>query len=258
MFYYPDKIVYGTPTQSGLKYEEVTFPSKDGTFLTGWFVPAVGEPKGTVIHFHGNAQNMTAHFSFVSWLPKEGFNVFIFDYRGYGKSQGKPSRETVFQDCVAAVDYVKSRNDIDRNSIVLLGQSLGGAFALSAFGEGMITDIRAVAIDSTFYSYRLMVRDAIKGIPILSFLRWPLSFIVVSNSHSPGPVIKNISVPLLLIHGTDDQVIPYHHGQWLFEDATVPKEFITVPRGRHTDAFVEYGDIYRKRLVEFYRKALGK
>jgi len=92
LFYQPDRKIYDTPDRHGLKYEEVSFQSKDGTGLSGWFVPAVGKPKGTVIHFHGNAQNMTAHFGFVSWLPEQGFNLFVFDYRGYGKSAGKPDR----------------------------------------------------------------------------------------------------------------------------------------------------------------------
>ena len=119
MFYYPDNKVYGTPAEHGLKFEEVTFHSKDGTKLSGWFVPAKGDPKGTVIHFHGNAQNMTAHFDFVSWLPSEGFNLFVFDYRGYGKSAGKPNRKGVYEDSLAAVDYVRSRQGVDKNRILI-------------------------------------------------------------------------------------------------------------------------------------------
>lgn len=83
-FYYPTAQVYQTPNQIGLPHEVVTFQSADGTKLSGWFIPAVGKPLGTVIHFHGNAQNMTAHFSFVDWLPGSGFNLFVFDYRGHG------------------------------------------------------------------------------------------------------------------------------------------------------------------------------
>lgn len=96
--YYPDHRVYQTPQRKGLRCEEVNFVSHDGTALTGWFVPATGKAIGTVIHFHGNAQNMTAHFSFVDWLPEEGFNVFTFDYRGYGRSAGAPERQGVFDD----------------------------------------------------------------------------------------------------------------------------------------------------------------
>jgi hypothetical protein len=106
--YYPDHQIYQTPEQVGLKFEEINFTSRDGTPLTGWFVPAKGKVIGTVIHFHGNAQNMTAHFSFVDWLPPEGFNVFMFDYRGYGRSGGSPQRQGIHEDCVAAIKYCSS------------------------------------------------------------------------------------------------------------------------------------------------------
>jgi alpha-beta hydrolase superfamily lysophospholipase len=88
-FYQPDRVLYSTPPSVGLKYENAVFVSSDGTRLTGWFIPAAGyqnpkNAKGTVVHFHGNAQNMSAHWQFVTWLPQRGFNVFVFDYRGYG------------------------------------------------------------------------------------------------------------------------------------------------------------------------------
>jgi uncharacterized protein len=165
--YYPDHKVYQTPQQKGLKFEEVNFTSSDGTALTGWFVPATGKAIGTVIHFHGNAQNMTAHFSFVDWLPFEGFNVFTFDYRGYGRSGGTPQRQGVYDDCVAAITYVQKRPDVDRNSLLIFGQSLGGANALAVLGEKRFDGIKAVAIDSTFYSYRSIVRDKIGEMPII-------------------------------------------------------------------------------------------
>ncbi len=163
--YYPSREDYGTPADVGLRYEEVTFHSADGTALSGWFVPALGRAEGTVVQFHGNAQNMTAHFSYVSWLPQEGFNVFVFDYRGYGKSAGSPSREGVYEDCLAALGYVRSRPDVDPDRTLVLGQSLGGANAIAVLGSGGAPRVRAVAIDSSFYSYRLMARDVIRRVP---------------------------------------------------------------------------------------------
>lgn len=256
-FYYPDHRVYQTPDQSGLRYEEVSFTSRDGTPLTGWFVPAVKKPIGTVIHFHGNAQNMTAHFSYVDWLPAEGFQVFTFDYRGYGRSGGAPTRRGLYEDCLSALDYIKSRPDVDTSRLVVLGQSLGGANALYALGKNPQSGVKAVAIDSTFYSYRSITRDVIAGIPLLRWLRWPLSLIVIGNDHSPGSVIDQLSpTPLLLIHGTADRVIPYRHAEALFTAAREPKQLWTIENGQHTDAFVAYGDLYRRRLVKFYRDAL--
>jgi fermentation-respiration switch protein FrsA (DUF1100 family) len=271
MFYYPSKDVRGTPESYKLTYEEVSFKSTDGTTLTGWFVPAIGcvtkcsppwselprgTAKGTVIHFHGNAENISNHFAFVSWLPAEGFNVFTFDYRGYGKSEGKPKREGVYQDCMAALEYITKRPDINPDKIVLLGQSLGGANAVAIMNEPCARKVRAIAVDSAFYSYRLIVRDKIRQIPILSILRWPLSFLIVSNSRSPEYAIDKISpIPILIIHGTKDEVVPYRHGQMLFDSAKEPKEFITVGNGMHTDA-LGYNTVYQKRLLDFYLKAL--
>jgi uncharacterized protein len=255
--YYPDHRIYQTPQKEGLRFEDVSFTSSDGTPLTGWFVPARGKAIGTVIHFHGNAQNMTAHFSFVDWLPSEGFNVFTFDYRGYGRSGGTPQRQGIYNDCVAAIKYVQRRPDIDPDALLIFGQSLGGANALAVVGEKRYDGVKAVAIDSTFYSYRTIVRDKIAEIPILWIVKWPLSFVVINNRHSPGAVVQNISpTPLLLIHGTADHVIPYHHAQALFKKALEPKQLWTVEGGDHTEALMTYGATYRKRLVQFFTEAL--
>ena len=255
--YYPDHRIYQTPQQQGLRFDEVRFTSTDGTPLTGWFVPSQGKAKGTVIHFHGNAQNMTAHFSFVDWLPAEGFNVFTFDYRGYGRSGGTPQRQGIYNDCIAAIKYVQTRSGTETNKLLVLGQSLGGANALAVLGENHFPGVRAVAIDSTFYSYRSIVRDKIGEIPILWIAKWPLSFLVINNRHSPGSVVQNISpTPLVLIHGTSDHVIPYHHAQDLLKKAREPKQLWTVKNGDHTEAFMTYGATYRTQLVGFFMSVL--
>ena len=254
---YPTSRLYDLASSHGLRYEETAFKSLDGTKLTGWFVPAIGEAKGTVIHFHGNAQNMTSHFSFVSWLPEEGFNVFAFDYRGYGASGGKPDRRGVYEDCIAALDHLARREDVDAGRLLLFGQSLGGANAIAMVGSGDALDVRAVAIDSAFYSYRLIVRDKMRLIPVVSLLRWPLSFLLVRNKHSPASVIDEISpTPLLLFHGTDDAVIPFRHGEMLFQAAAEPKSLVVVPHGSHADALMRDGGQYRRKLVQSFEMAL--
>jgi uncharacterized protein len=257
MFYQPDRTVYDSPDRHGLKYEAVIFQSKDGTHLSGWFIPAVGAPRGTVIHFHGNAQNMTAHFGFVSWLPAQGFNLFVFDYRGYGTSAGTPDRQGVYEDSLAALDYIAARPDIDHNRLLVLGQSLGGANAIVALGSRPMAGIRAVAIDSAFASYQEIVRDKIANMPLLSFFGTPLSRLLLDNSLSPDAVIAHIApTPLLIIHGTSDRVVPYAHGKRLFELAHEPKQFWTIEGGDHTETFPNPGSPYHQRLVSFFNKAL--
>ncbi|MBJ6726525.1 alpha/beta hydrolase [Geomonas sp. Red875] len=257
LFYYPDSNVYQTPANFGLRYDSVTFPSTDGNILSGWFVPAVGPAKGTVIHYHGNAQNMTAHFSFVSWLPAEGFNVFVFDYRGYGKSTGHPDRKGVFEDSVAAARYVATRKDVDPERLLIFGQSLGGANAIAAAGSGQLRGIRAVAIESAFSSSRSIVREKIGLIPVLSLLKWPLSYLLIGDSYSAIAAVDKISpVPLLLIYETRDPVIPISEGRKLFDKAKQPKEFWTLEAKSHAGAFVEKNSPYRPQLVKFFTDAV--
>ncbi len=257
-FYYPDRAIYQTPKNTGLAFEEVSFASSDGTKLSGWFIPAVGRAKGTVVHFHGNAQNMTAHFSFVSWLPPHGYNLFMFDYRGYGKSAGRPARQGVFEDCAAALDCVRARPDIDPKKLIVFGQSLGGANAIAVLGEdaNAARGVCGIAIDSTFYSYRLIVRDKIKQIPVLSLLRRPLSYIVVSNAHSPADAVAKLpaGVPKLFMHGKKDAVIPFEHTQKLFAAATEPKEILLADDCNHTEAVVKSA-AYRDALLDFFDRA---
>jgi len=257
LFYYPNDRVYDTPASRDLSYDEVEFESRDGTALTGWFIPAVGRAVGTVIHFHGNAQNMSAHFSFVSWLPVRGFNLFVFDYRGYGRSEGKPEREGIYEDCIAALVYVVNRPDVDPERVVILGQSIGGAYAVAVMQEEIARGVRAVAVDSSFYSYRLIVQDKIARIPVLSVLRRPLSRLVIDDRLSPHLVVGRISpAPILIIHGTDDRVVPFHHGKMLYDAAAQPKEFVAVEGGKHIEAFVRPESTFRDTLVRFYLSVL--
>lgn len=257
MFYYPDRVVYDTPASHGLKYEPVSFPSRDGTRLSGWFVPAVGRARGTVVHFHGNAQNMTSHFAFVSWLPQAGFNLFVFDYRGYGLSEGRPGKGGLQLDSCAALEYVRSRGDLDRNRLLLFGQSLGGAQAMGAAGGGDRQGVRAVVVEATFFSYRAIVRDTIATMPLISRLAAPLSLLLTGDAYSPAAFAAAIApVPLLLIHGTADRIIPWEHSRLLLERAGEPKQFWSVEGGGHTEAFIDPGSPYRRKLVEFLDAAV--
>jgi uncharacterized protein len=253
LFYHPDQVLYSTPAEAGLRFDAVRFPSRDGTLLTGWFIPASGyanprDAKGTVVHFHGNAQNMTAHWQYVAWLPRRGYNVFVFDYRGYGASQGKPDVKGVFEDANSALDYVRTRSDVNPECLLVLGQSLGGTNAIAAVGSGNRSGVKAVAIEATFYSYSSIASDKVSGAGLL-----------MNDSYSAANFVHQLSpLPLLLIHGTDDPVIPYAHAQHLLERAQEPKTLITVPSGHHIDAFTpRFGTTYQEQVLDFFDKAVG-
>lgn len=252
MFYYPDRVRYETPDALGLRYENVRFTSADGTRLSGWFIPAAGRAdpkaaKGTVVHFHGNAQNMSSHWRFVAWLPAQDYNVFVFDYRGYGESDGEPEPRGVFEDSNAALDHVRARADVDASRLFVFGQSLGGTNAIAAVGSGNRAGVKAVAIESTFYSYRSIANDKLPGAGLL-----------VRDDYAASKFVAAIApIPLLLIHGTADAVIPHHHSQRLLADAKEPKQLLEVPGAGHLEpmAAPRFGATYQQALTTFFDSA---
>ncbi|BEP58272.1 alpha/beta hydrolase [Variovorax sp. V118] len=252
MFYYPDRVRYETPDALGLRYENVRFTSADGTRLSGWFIPAAGRAdpkaaKGTVVHFHGNAQNMSSHWRFVAWLPAQDYNVFVFDYRGYGESDGEPEPRGVFEDSNAALDHVRARADVDASRLFVFGQSLGGTNAIAAVGSGNRAGVKAVAIESTFYSYRSIANDKLPGAGLL-----------VRDDYAASKFVAALApIPLLLIHGTADAVIPHHHSQRLLADAKEPKQLIEVPGAGHLEpmAAPRFAATYRQALTTFFDSA---
>jgi len=252
-FYYPDRVHYDTPTRLGLSFRSLSFASSDGTKLSGWFIPANGyehpkDAKATVIHFHGNAQNMSAHWQFVSWLPRRGFNLFVFDYRGYGESQGRPEPKGVFEDSNSALNYVRSLEDVDPERLILFGQSLGGANAIAVVGSGNRAGVKAVAIEATFYSYSSIANDKFSGAGFL-----------VSDTYSAEKYVARIApIPLFLMHGTSDPVIPYAHSTKLFGKAGEPKILITVEGGAHTEALTSrFGSKYQDALAKFFEASIA-
>jgi uncharacterized protein len=252
-FYHPDRILYSTPAGLGLDFETVFFASDDGTKLSGWFIPATGyknprNAKGTVVHFHGNAQNMSAHWQFVAWLPQRGFNVFVFDYRGYGASEGKPAPKGVFEDSNSALNYVRSRKDVDPERLLILGQSLGGTNAIAVVGKGNRAGVKAMAIEATFSSYSSIASDKFPGAGSL-----------LDDAYSAEKYIDKLApIPLLLIHGTSDAVIPYAHTLRLMDKAGEPKKLITVEGGGHIEALtLRFGTRYQEAVLDFFDAALS-
>ena len=248
LFYRPDRVLYDTPKRAGLPFEEVAFQSRDGTRLAGWFIPASGRAKGTVVHFHGNAQNLSSHWRFVEWLPPRGFNLFVFDYRGYGASEGSPDPRGVFEDSSSALDYVRSRPDVDPERLLLIGQSLGAANAIAVVGSGNRKGVRALVAEASFYSYSSIASDKVPGGGVL-----------MDDRYSPEHYVGRLaSVPLLLLHGTADPVVPYAHATRLYGKAGEPKRLVTIQQGGHIEAFTaRFGSTYRNIVNDFFDGALS-
>lgn len=258
LFYYPDRVDYESRLAIPIPHEDVWIDSSDDLRLHGWFLRAQGKAKATVVYLHGNAQNLTAHAAYVDWLPAAGYNVLITDYRGYGLSAGEPSREGVLADARASWFYARSRADVDPQNMILLGQSLGGANALALAGREKLPGLKAVIADSAFSSYSRIGREKILQIPVLGYLLWPFSPLIVSGGLSPEPVIKNVApVPLLLIHGDQDAVVPASHSDRLFERAGTPKWLWIVQGGGHTEAFSRFRETTVPRVLKFLDYAVS-
>ncbi|QME71600.1 alpha/beta hydrolase [Escherichia fergusonii] len=248
-FYYPDDKIYGPDPWSA---ESVEFTAKDSTRLHGWFIPSATGPAenaiATVIHAHGNAGNMSAHWPLVSWLPERNFNVFMFDYRGFGKSKERPSQAGLLDDTQSAINVVRHRSDVNPQRLVLFGQSIGGANMVSALGNGDREGIRAVILDSTFASYSSIANQMIPG-----------SGFFMDDSYNAERFIAEVSpIPVLIIHGKADRVIPWEQSERLYDLTREPKQKIILPDGEHIDAFSErHGGVYRDQMVNFILNALN-
>ncbi|HUX90181.1 MAG TPA: alpha/beta fold hydrolase [Gallionellaceae bacterium] len=238
VFFQPQQIQYLTPDQIGLAYEDVYFNSSDGVRLHGWLLPAQGKAKGTILFLHGNAENITTHIASVYWLPAQHYNVFLPDYRGYGRSEGSPSLEGAQEDINSAMSHLLQRSDIDHERIVMLGQSLGGALAIYNTAHSPYrSKIKALITESAFSDYRSIAREKLDSFWLSWPLQWPLS-LTIDNDYSPLPVVNKISpIPLLIIHGDKDKVVPLAHGQALYAAAAQPKEMWVVEGGGHIAAF---------------------
>lgn len=255
LFFKPTGGIHADPAAQGLKYEAIKFRSGDGTELTGLFFAPDGAPKGTVVHFHGNGQNMTAHYPYSAWLAGAGYNVFVFDYRGYGASGGKPSLQGVVEDGKAALRHALKLPGAEPGKVIVFGQSLGGAVAAAAVGESGFRP-SALVIEGSFYSYRSMAAARLRG----AALTWPvswLSHLLVSGSHSPADHVAAITCPKLFLHAVNDDTVPFAQGRRLYEAAAPPKEFHEVPAG-HIEAFTAFRGAYGPRLLDFLEKALPR
>lgn len=257
VFFQPQQTQYLTPDKIGLVYEDVYFHSSDGVKLHGWWLPSKGQAKGTVLFFHGNAENISTHIGNVYWLPAQNYNVFLPDYRGYGNSEGVPTLEGVQDDINSAMKYLLQRKDVDTERIVILAQSLGGALAIYNVAHSPYrAKIKALISESAFSDYRNLTREKLASFWLSWPLQWPLSFLI-DNDYSPLEAVSHISpIPLLIIHGDKDNVVPLAHGKILFEAAAPPKEMWIVPEGGHIEALKH--EKYRKMLIEYLDTVLPK
>lgn len=263
LFFYPQQKYLRTPTDLNLSYENVKVVTEDGTDIYSWFLPAVEtstrlkedtSASPIVLFLHGNAENISTHIGSVYWLPSEGVNVFLLDYRGFGHSKGSPFIPAIFQDVEASLIWLRQR--FPERRIYILGQSMGAAIAtttMAMFKDKY--DISGLILDASLLGYKNIAQNVLGRSPI-TWIAWPLTW-MLPTQWDPVNFIAQVSPkPIIMFHSKDDTVLPYASGLKLYEQAHEPKAWYET-KGGHIQSFnfIEYRDVVVAFLhLENYEK----
>ena len=234
MIFYPMSELYQTPANWGLEYEDVTLETSDNVQLHGWFVPRQGSDQ-VLLFFHGNAGNISHRRDSIEIFHRQGLNVFIFDYRGYGKSQGKPGEQGLYSDADAAWRYLTEVKDFEPENVIIFGRSLGGAVAAKLAAD---VEARGLIMESTLSSAREFAREVFK---ILSRL------VVIRYDFNTVDYVQRVHYPVLVLHSPDDEIMPYKLGRKVYQAANEPKQFVDM-RGDHNSGFYLSQPEYEQEL----------
>jgi pimeloyl-ACP methyl ester carboxylesterase len=229
LLYFPSRDILATPDAAGLEYDDLEFESGDGERLHGWWVAARGERRGHVLLCHGNAGNIGDRVVHADLLTAGGFDVLLFDPRGYGRSSGSPDEEGTYTDARAALGRLRARPEVDPSRIVYLGESLGGAVAVEL---AQAHPPSALVLLSAFTSVREAARVHYPFIPA------PL----IPDAYPSLRRIREVQAPLLVLHGDRDDIVPLEHGRALFEAAPGPKKMHVVEGAGHNDILDRAGE----------------
>lgn len=200
--------------------ESVVFKSSNGNLLNGWLLkPKTNAIPVTLLHFHGNAANLIHQYKTISPLTKFGYSIFLFDYSGFGFSEGKATRKNVLKDGLSALEYVKSRGDLKNNKLIIYGHSLGGHLAAVIAAQKQ-NEIDGLVIEGAFSSHKDIAAE-MAGI---------LGRIMVKEQYCAYKSIRQYKKPVLVIHSTQDETIPFKMGQKIFDNANTPKKFYSIEK----------------------------
>jgi len=228
--YSPVREVLYTPEELGMDFENVVFETEDGLNLNGWYIP-VENSQYTVLFCHGNGGNIVHRLDSINIFYKLGLNCFIFDYRGYGESEGQPSEEGTYLDARAAYKWLTEEKKVSPKNIIVFGRSLGGSIAAQLAAK---VEVRALVVESTFTSYVDIGRKFYPYMPVRWFARF---------SYETIDYIKEVHYPVMIIHSRSDELVPFEFGMELYVAANEPKEFVET-FGSHNDSFLVSSDIY--------------
>jgi uncharacterized protein len=221
--FFPKRRLNMNPSELGLNWEDAYFKTGDSVKINGWFLKNP-QALSTVIFAHGNAGNMSDRMLRIKFFYDLGLNVLIFDYRGYGNSEGKPSEAGMYLDAQGAYDYLAARGDVNMKNIILYGASIGGVAVID------LAVHRPAAL--------LVVESSFTNATDMAHVHYPfVPGFVLSLKFNSFDKVKTLALPKLFIHSPEDEVVPYWIGQKLFESAAEPKEFLKI-KGGHNDGSI--------------------
>jgi len=258
LLFYPEPGLPLTPTAAGLEYRDVQLTSADGTRLHAWWLPA--KPgvavKGTVLHLHGNGGNLAWHLGGSYWLPEQGYQVLLLDFRGYGLSAGEPSLPAVYGDIEAAFAWLQQAPEVQGKPLVLLGQSLGGAMGVHylATHPARRAQLQAVVLDGTPANYQDVARNVLAGAWLTWPLQVPLSWMVPQADSAQYAMPQLGGLPVLIFQSIDDQVVPLSSGITLYKAARPPR-VLQLTRGAHVETFSE--PVWREVMLGYLQDPAG-
>lgn len=247
LMYYPDRVLHAHPDQLNVKFKDFMFNSLDGTKLSGWKLYSEQKPRNLIAFFHGNAENLTSHFVNLFWLTKADTEILIFDYRGYGLSEGKPNPKGVYEDGVSFLNYAyEEYKKGGYKNFIVYTQSLGGSIALKSLEDFSHRDeIKLLVLDSTFLSARDVARDK-------TF--WPLS-LIIPDSYTANRTLSHLTMPVISIHAKNDPVVSYQLGVDLYNQIYFArsKEFWSFDDRGHGNVFYTKARDFRQEFVNILK-----
>ncbi len=244
----PQRPTYATPDMLEVLYEDIFTEASDNLRLHGWKLLAENNTEGSVLYFHGNAENISTHFTNIFWLTKQGFDVYLFDYRGYGRSEGTAQLDAIISDIDIMIGYVVKQIP-ENEKLAVVGHSLGGALAIYGVAKTSYKDrIKLLLTVESFADYRDVTQDVLSLSWLTWLFQWPLSF-TVDNSYRPADVVAEVApVPLVIMHSKQDRIIPFYHAEALYAAAGQPKKLQLIT-GSHNLVFNEAEN--RRLILEY-------
>ena len=242
LLYFPSREVVRTPASAALTFRDIALVTSDGERLHGWWIERRAAALGHVLLCHGNAGNVGDRVLHAELLTAAGFDVLLFDYRGYGSSSGRPDEQGTYRDARAALQALLRQPAVDPARVLYVGESLGGAVALEL---ALAHPPAGLILLSAFTSVRDMARMHYRAVPAA----------VVPDAYPSLRLIAGLRAPLLVLHGADDMIVPVEHARALFAAAPTPKRLRIVRGVGHNDIVSSAGPSLAEEIAAWARGA---